>query len=250
MGTPIDLKRFRRDLDWHRRRNDATTWTALAEQAGVSPAMFTRIRKGSGVTLEAFVQLCAAFHLDPIDYMPDIRGKAWIRNQNKPTKEQPMEHETKLSLNGKRFSIEDVDMRRSAAWANGPMILSAELPDGQTLGDVTTANGEWLWRLSGEEWQRPAPVEGAAAQYVDQDGREAAIMSLMHAIEDRYSVRPSDPWEGIEAAPDTNQGFRQTPDNTSVPDPWSPVFSDAQLPEPDPGIDQGMGGPATPGIGM
>ncbi|KIM00814.1 hypothetical protein LU08_09645 [Bifidobacterium adolescentis] len=161
-----------------------------------------------------------------------------------------MEHETKLSLNGKRFSIEDVDMRRSAAWANGPMILSAELPDGQTLGDVTTANGEWLWRLSGEEWQRPAPVEGAAAQYVDQDGREAAIMSLMHAIEDRYSVRPSDPWEGIEAAPDTNQGFRQTPDNTSVPDPWSPVFSDAQLPEPDPGIDQGMGGPATPGIGM
>lgn len=239
--SSIDMERFREDINRYRNKT-GMPWAALAEKAGVSPAMFTRIKKGSAVTLEAFAQLCSSFQLNPIDYMPEL--------QTKPTKEQPMEDVKRLSIDGKDFTIEDVELRSGPAWANGPRRTDAELPDGQVLGSIVASDGEWLWRLSGEEWQRPAPVEGAAAQYVDQDGREAAIMSLMHAIEDRYSVRPSDPWEGIEAAPDTNQGFRQTPDNTSVPDPWSPVFSDAQLPEPDPGIDQGMGGPATPGIGM
>ncbi len=71
MGQAIDLERFRRDLD-HARRTAGATWNSLARTAGVSPAMFTRINKGAGLTLDAFARLCAACRLDPADYMPAI----------------------------------------------------------------------------------------------------------------------------------------------------------------------------------
>ena len=57
--SSIDMERFREDINRYRFETD-TTWTALAEKAGVSPAMFTRLKKGSVVTLEAFAQLCAS----------------------------------------------------------------------------------------------------------------------------------------------------------------------------------------------
>lgn len=41
----IDMERFREDINRYRFETD-TTWTALAEKAGVSPAMFTRLKKG------------------------------------------------------------------------------------------------------------------------------------------------------------------------------------------------------------
>lgn len=74
------MKRFRNDINRYRNKT-GMPWAALAEKAGVSPAMFTRIKKGSAVTLEAFAQLCSSFQLNPIDYMPEL--------QTKPTKEQP-----------------------------------------------------------------------------------------------------------------------------------------------------------------
>ena len=94
--SSIDMERFREDINRYRRESDVT-WAALAEKAGVSPAMFTRIKKGSAVTLEAFAQLCSSFQLNPIDYMPEL--------QTKPTKEQPMEDVKRLSVDGKDFTI-------------------------------------------------------------------------------------------------------------------------------------------------
>lgn len=43
--SSIDMERFREDINRYRFETD-TTWTALAEKAGVSPAMFTRLKKG------------------------------------------------------------------------------------------------------------------------------------------------------------------------------------------------------------
>ena len=123
------MERFREDINRYRNKT-GMPWAALAEKAGVSPAMFTRIKKGSAVTLEAFAQLCSSFQLNPIDYMPEL--------QTKPTKEQPMEDVKRLSIDGKDFTIEDVELRSGPAWANGPRRADAELPDGQVLGDVTT----------------------------------------------------------------------------------------------------------------
>ncbi|WP_302164938.1 hypothetical protein [uncultured Bifidobacterium sp.] len=74
--SSIDMERFREDINRYRFETD-TTWTALAEKAGVSPAMFTRLKKGSAVTLEAFAQLCASCRLNPIDY---IRNSKRHRN--------------------------------------------------------------------------------------------------------------------------------------------------------------------------
>lgn len=67
------MEQFREDINRYRFETD-TTWTALAEKAGVSPAMFTRLKKGSVVTLEAFAQLCASCRLNPIDYMPELQA--------------------------------------------------------------------------------------------------------------------------------------------------------------------------------
>ena len=94
--SSIDMERFRNDINRYRNKT-GMPWAALAEKAGVSPAMFTRIKKGSAVTL---AQLCSSFQLNPIDYMPEL--------QTKPTKEQPMEDVKRLSIDGKDFTIEDV----------------------------------------------------------------------------------------------------------------------------------------------
>ena len=123
--SSIDMERFRNDINRYRNKT-GMPWAALAEKAGVSPAMFTRIKKGSAVTLEAFAQLCSSFQLNPIDYMPEL--------QTKPTKEQPMEDVKRLSIDGKDFTIEDVELRSGPAWANGPRRADAELPDGQDHG--------------------------------------------------------------------------------------------------------------------
>lgn len=69
------MERFRNDINRYRNKT-GMPWAALSEKAGVSPAMFTRIKKGSAVTLEAFAQLCSSFQLNPIDY-DDWCG--WIR---------------------------------------------------------------------------------------------------------------------------------------------------------------------------
>ena len=49
--SSIDMERFREDINRYRNKT-GMPWAALAEKAGVSPAMFTRIKKGSAVTLE------------------------------------------------------------------------------------------------------------------------------------------------------------------------------------------------------
>lgn len=143
--SSIDMERFREDINRYRFETD-TTWTALAEKAGVSPAMFTRLKKGSAVTLEAFAQLCASCRLNPIDYMPELQ----TAQEHETAKEHPMEEMKRLSINGKEFTIRDVDIRSGSAWANGPRISDAELPDGQVLGSIMPRHGEWLWRLAGE----------------------------------------------------------------------------------------------------
>ena len=101
-------------------------------------------------------------------------------------------------LNGD--GIDDVEMRRSATWPGGPHVLSAELPDGRILGHVIPQEGEWLWRLADEtEWHAPRPVEGNVARFIDQGGREAAILSLLEAIETRYPMAdPEDPVDVLD----------------------------------------------------
>lgn len=286
--TAIDLERFRRDLDLRRRQLGAT-WNALAGMSGVSPAMFTRINSGSSVSLEAFAQLCAACGLEPGDYMPDVDGRAWRRagtalrryagidvreaqriigiakadaaveppRTGRIAKESQMESKT-LSIEGRQFSIDDVDMRRRAAWANGPAILDADLPDGTTLGSVMETDGRWLWHLRGEDWNAPEPVEGNLSRYIDQGGREAAIVSLLNAIEDRYSEQGrDDPWREIAEA--QAEGPAEPHDKTvgdtagyGTSEPWPPAdpweasameAAGSALPMPDPG----MAAPATPG---
>lgn len=177
--SSIDMERFRNDINRYRNKT-GMPWAALAEKAGVSPAMFTRIKKGSAVTLEAFAQLCSSFQLNPIDYMPEL--------QTKPTKEQPMEDVKRLSIDGKDFTIEDVELRSGPAWANGPRRADAELPDGQVLGSIMASDGEWLWRLAGEKWNHTEPAEGPITEYIGHEpNRLSAIRSLLQAIEDRYS---------------------------------------------------------------
>lgn len=245
--SSIDMERFREDINRYRFETD-TTWTALAEKAGVSPAMFTRLKKGSAVTLEAFAQLCASCRLNPIDYMPEIQ----TAQEHETSKEHPMGEAKRLSIDGKDFTIRDVDMRSGSAWANGPRVSDAELPDGRVLGSVMAWHGEWLWRLAGEDWQQAKPAEGPMAEYVGQEpNRLSAISSLMQAIEDRYSDTNTDPWASMTDVPSaTPEDIGQT---TSEPagDPWSPILSnDAGLPMPDPGIDPGADITANSGIGI
>ena len=47
-----------------------------------------------------------------------------------------MEDVKRLSIDGKDFTIEDVELRSGPAWANGPRRADAELPDGQVLGSI------------------------------------------------------------------------------------------------------------------
>ena len=42
--SSIDMERFRNDINRYRNKT-GMPWAALAEKAGVSPAMFTRIKK-------------------------------------------------------------------------------------------------------------------------------------------------------------------------------------------------------------
>ena len=134
----IDMERFREDINRYRFETD-TTWTALAEKAGVSPAMFTRLKKGSIVTLEAFAQLCASCRLNPIDYMPELQ----TAQEHETAKERPMEETKRLSIDGKEFTIRDVDIRSGSAWANGPRISDANCPTGKFSAASChgTANG-------------------------------------------------------------------------------------------------------------
>lgn len=95
----------------------------------------------------------------------------------------------------RRFGIDDVEMRRSATWPGGPHVLSAELPDGRILGHVIPQEGEWLWRLADEtEWHAPRPVEGNVARFIDQGGREAAILpsKLQAVVYENRRVRTAD----------------------------------------------------------
>lgn len=68
------------------------------------------------------------------------------------------------------------------------------------LGHVIPQEGEWLWRLADEtEWHAPRPVEGNVARFIDQGGREAAILSLLEAIETRYPMAdPEDPVDVLD----------------------------------------------------
>ena len=178
--SSIDMERFRNDINRYRNKT-GMPWAALAEKAGVSPAMFTRIKKGSAVTLEAFAQLCSSFQLNPIDYMPEL--------QTKPTKEQPMEDVKRLSIDGKDFTIEDVELRSGPAWTNGPRRADAELPDGQVLGSIMASNGEWLWRLAGEKWNRPkAPSPNTSAM-----NRTASRPSEAYCRPSRTGIPPQRP---------------------------------------------------------
>ena len=221
---------------------------AFAEKAGVSPAMFTRLKKGSIVTLEAFAQLCASCRLNPIDYMPELQ----TAQEHETAKERPMEETKRLSIDGKEFTIRDVDIRSGSAWANGPRISDAELPDGQVLGSIMPWHGEWLWRLAGEDWQRTKPAEGPMAAYTGQGpNRLSAIDNLLQAIEDRYSDTNTDPWvfmtDSASTTPDTVGQTTPEP----VGDPWSLIPSDdAGLPMPNPGIDPGADITANTGIGI
>ena len=56
------------------------------------------------------------------------------------------------------------------------------------------------WRLAdGTEWHAPRPVEGNVARFIDQGGREAAILSLLEAIETRYPMAdPEDPVDVLD----------------------------------------------------
>ena len=95
-----------------------------------------------------------------------------------------MEETKRLSIDGKEFTIRDVDIRSGSAWANGPRISDAELPDGQVLGSIMPWHGEWLGRLAGEDWQRTKPAEGPMAAYTGQGpNRLSAIDNLLQAIE-------------------------------------------------------------------
>lgn len=163
-----------------------------------------------------------------------------------------MEEMKRLSIDGKEFTIRDVDIRSGSAWTNGPRISDAELPDGQVLGSIMPWHGEWLWRLAGEDWQRTKPAEGPMAAYTGQEpNRLSAIGNLLQAIEDRYSVMNADPWASMtdvaSTMPDTVGQTTPEP----VEDPWSLILSDdAGLPMPNPGVDPGADTTANTGIGI
>ena len=80
-----------------------------------------------------------------------------------------MEDVKRLSIDGKDFTIEDVELRSGPAWANGPRRIDAELPDGQVLGSIMASDGEWLWRLAGEKWNHTEPAEGPIAEYIGHE---------------------------------------------------------------------------------
>ncbi len=160
-----------------------------------------------------------------------------------------------ISIDGKDFTIEDVELRSGPAWANGPRRADAELPDGQVLGSIVASDGEWLWRLAGEKWNHTEPAEGPIAEYIGHEpNRLSAIRSLLQAIEDRYSATAADdPWASMPDAHSTTtmpDAVSQT-QPAQVGDPWASAFPDANaLPDPDPGIDQGAMPATGPGIGM
>lgn len=165
-----------------------------------------------------------------------------------------MEDVKRLSIDGKDFTIEDVELRSGPAWANGPRRIDAELPDGQVLGSIVASDGEWLWRLAGEKWNHTEPAEGPIAEYIGHEpNRFSAIRSLLQAIEDRYSTTAADdPWASMPDDPSTtmSDAVSQT-QPAQVGDPWASAFPDAAaLPDPDPGIDQGAMPATGPGIGM
>ena len=181
--SSIDMERFRNDINRYRNKT-GMPWAALSEKAGVSPAMFTRIKKGSAVTLEAFAQLCSSFQLNPIDYMPEL--------QTKPTKEQPMEDVKRLSIDGKDFTIEDVELRSGPAWANGPRRIDAELPDGQVLGSIMASDGEWLWRLAGENGHQK-PIAGHRGPVFHHSGRRPMGIHAGRSLHHHAGCRQPDP---------------------------------------------------------
>lgn len=133
------MERFREDINRYRNKT-GMPWAALAEKAGVSPAMFTRIKR-LGRHPRAFAQLCSSFQLNPIDYMPEL--------QTKPTKEQPMEDVKRLSIDGKDFTIEDVELRSGPAW--------------RTVRDASTRNCP-TGRSSAASWHRTANGSGVSPE--------------------------------------------------------------------------------------
>mgnify|MGYP000373370563 CR=1 FL=1 len=242
----IDMERFREDINRYRFETD-TTWTALAEKAGVSPAMFTRLKKGSAVTLEAFAQLCASCRLNPIDYMPELQ----TAQEHETAKEHPMEETKRLSIDGKEFTIRDVDIRSGL-----PGERSTHQRRGtarrQVLGSIMPWHGEWLWRLAGEDWQRTKPAEGPMP-HTPARNRTVYRPSTTCCKPSRtgYSDTNTDPWASMtdvaSTMPDTVGQTTPEP----VEDPWSLILSDdAGLPMPDPGVDSGADITANTGISI
>ncbi len=175
MEQAIDLDRFRRDLDHARIRLD-TTWSSLARTAGVSPAMFTRINKGAGLTLEAFARLCAACHLDPADYMPAITKDAAtaVASRHK----EPYMDNDRLEYHGTQFTIGDLHEDMRPAWRNGPRRFYWEL-DGMSLGYVAPRFGGGYY----------ASLENTRAwQTGPHDSERLAIESLFRMIGQYYDV--------------------------------------------------------------
>lgn len=284
---PINLARFRRDLS-RRREQLGVTWNTLAGMSGVSPAMFTRINSGSSVTLEAFAQICASCRLDPTDYMPSVRNRAWDsaeRALERYAEIEPWEAETiigmakadaaladgtpaprereerkTLEANGTRFDIGDIEMRRHDAWTDGPAVVDAKLSDGTTLGSVMESDGQWLWHISGGEWHQPMPAAEGRTLYVDQGGREAAVSSLLEAIAERYAIvdRNADPWKEILDAQADGPEQEESETTTDTADPWIPADPWAPptagmgepLPMPDPGVAPTMPGTEGPGMAL
>ena len=147
-----------------------------------------------------------------------------------------MEDVKRLSIDGKDFTIEDVELRSGPAWANGPRRIDAELPDGQVLGSIVASDGEWLWRLAGEKWNHTEPAEGPIAEYIGHEpNRFSAIRSLLQAIDDRYSTTAADdPWASMPDDHSTIPGLR--PSRTRPPCRTRiPASTKAPCQPPDPG---------------
>lgn len=174
MKQAIDLDRFRRDLDHARIRLD-TTWSSLARMAGVSPAMFTRINKGAGLTLEAFARLCAACHLDPADYMPAITKDA--ATAVAPRHKEPYMDNDRLECHGTQFTIGDLHEDMRPAWRNGPRRFYWEL-DGMSLGYVAPRFGGYYASLENTRAWQTGP----------HDSERSAIESLFRMIGQYYDV--------------------------------------------------------------
>lgn len=74
-GTVFDTEKFQFALDLHRRwlGND---WRGVAEQAGISEATLSRLKRGRTLSVDSFLALCRWAKLDANDFIqPAAIGK-------------------------------------------------------------------------------------------------------------------------------------------------------------------------------